>query len=202
MVKNQEISFRILEDGSGGNLSSSLDVTDSQGRASTIYTAGSNTSGRDGVEIEAVVDGSISDTVTLTVARQALRLAIGTGNEIEEPDSVRYVKEYVAIVTDANGAPVENANIELSALPVGYRKGSYAVSTDDNWYCPLQTHSFVRQRTQIKMVSSTPAKMSMGAKNLSPPTLQPLAHHQSRLPVMAPPASLFSTHKAIVTGYR
>lgn len=133
LVKNQEVSFRILEDGSGGNLTSSLDVTDSQGRASTIYTAGSNTSPRDGVEIEAVVDGSISDTVTLTVARQALRLAIGTGNEIEEPDSVRYVKEYVAIVTDANGAPVENANIELSALPVGYQKGSYQPSVDNNW---------------------------------------------------------------------
>lgn len=133
LVKNQEVSFRILEDGSGGNLNSSLDVTDSQGRASTIYTAGSTTSGRDGVEIEAVVSGSISDTVTLTVARQALRLAIGTGNEIVEPDSVRYLKEYVAIVTDANGAPVENANIELSALPVGYQKGRYEPTVDDKW---------------------------------------------------------------------
>lgn len=133
LVKNQDVAFRILEDGSGGRLTSSRDVTDSQGRASTIYRAGANTSGRDGVEIEAVVGGTISDTVTLTVARQALRLAIGTGNEIEEPDTVRYRKNYVAIVTDANGAPVESANIELSVLPTGYIKGSYAVSIDDTW---------------------------------------------------------------------
>lgn len=133
LVKNQEVAFSILEDGSGGSLASSRDVTDSQGRASTIYNAGSNTSGRDGVEISAIVGGTISDTVTLTVARQALRLAIGTGNEIEEPDTVRYRKDYLAIVTDANGAPVENANIELSVLPTGYIKGRYAISTDDTW---------------------------------------------------------------------
>nr|WP_227539557.1 Ig-like domain-containing protein [Marinobacter sp. Arc7-DN-1] len=133
LVKNQEVSFSILEDGSGGSLTSSRDVTDSQGRASTIYQAGANTSGRGGVEIQATVAGSISDTVTLTVARQALRLAIGTGNEIIEPDTVRYIKDYVAIVTDANGAPVENANIELSVLPTGYIKGSYVPSIDDTW---------------------------------------------------------------------
>ncbi|MBW3198793.1 Ig-like domain-containing protein [Marinobacter nauticus] len=136
LVKNQEVTFSILEDGSGGSLNSSRDITDSQGRASTIYQAGANSSGRDGVVIQATVAGSIVDTVTLTVARQALRLAIGTGNEIIEPDTVRYVKDYVAIVTDANGAPVENANIELSVLPTGYRKGTYAISTDDNWVIP------------------------------------------------------------------
>ena len=133
LVKNQEVTFNLLQDGSGGSLTTSRDITDSQGKASTVYNAGSSTSGRDGVEIQATVAGTISDTVTLTVARQALRLAIGTGNELEEPDSVRYRKPYVAIVTDANGAPVENANIELSVLPVGYIKGNYAVSPDDNW---------------------------------------------------------------------
>ncbi|MBL3826296.1 MULTISPECIES: Ig-like domain-containing protein [unclassified Marinobacter] len=133
LVKNQEVTFSIREDGSGGSLNSSRDVTDSQGRASTIYQAGANTSGRDGVEIQATVGGAISDTVTLTVARQALRLAIGTGNEIIEPDTVRYQKDYVAIVTDANGAPVENANIELSVLPTGYIKGSYVPTIEDTW---------------------------------------------------------------------
>lgn len=131
LVKNQEVSFTLSEDSSGGRLASSRGVTDSQGRASTIYQAGTNTSGRDGVVIEANV-GAVSDTVNLTVARQALRLAVGTGNEISEPDSVRYTKDYVAIVTDANGAPVENANIELSVLPTGYIKGQYA-DVDGSW---------------------------------------------------------------------
>jgi len=133
LVKNQEVTFNLLQDDSGGSLTSSRDVTDSQGRASTVYNAGSTSSGRDGVEIRATVGGTITDTVNLTVARQALRLAVGTGNELEEPDSVRYRKPYVAIVTDANGAPVENANIELSVLPIAYRKGSYSISANDTW---------------------------------------------------------------------
>ncbi|MDO3723235.1 Ig-like domain-containing protein [Marinobacter sp. chi1] len=143
LVKNQDVTFRIVTDGSGGYLATSRDTTDSQGRASTVYQAGSNTSGRDGVIIEATVAGSITDSVTITVARQALRLAVGTGNQIEEPDSVRYRKDYVAIVTDANGAPIEGAEIELSVLPVGYAKGSYE-AVDNKWripnsvYCPAE----------------------------------------------------------------
>lgn len=133
LVKNQEVTFRLLEDGSGGGLTTSRDITDSQGRASTIYQAGANSSGRDGVEVEATVGGAISNSLTMTVARQALRLAIGTGNEINEPDTVRYVKDYLAIVTDANGAPVENATIELSVLPTGYIKGRYVESADNQW---------------------------------------------------------------------
>lgn len=133
LVKNQDITFRIVEDNSGGTLSSSTGITDSQGRATTTYAAGSNSSGRDGVQIEASASESASDIVTLTVARQALRLAIGTGNELEEPDSVRYRKPYLAIVTDANGAPVENADVELSVLPVGYSKGMY-IDAEGSWF--------------------------------------------------------------------
>ena len=125
LVRNKDINFTIVEDVSGGSLTESRGITDSQGRASSIYQAGSVTSPRDGVVIQAAVSGVDPSNVKLTVARQALRLAIGTGNKIEVPDTVRYRQPYVAIVTDANGAPVKNANIELSVLPVGYIKGSY-----------------------------------------------------------------------------
>ncbi|WP_370258955.1 Ig-like domain-containing protein [Marinobacter nauticus] len=143
-VKNQIVNFLLTEDVSGGRLSDSLAITDSQGRASTTYIAGSNNSGRDGVKIEATTNGTITDTTSVTVARQALRLAIGTGNELEEPDSVRYIKPYLAIVTDANGSPIEDAQVELSVLPIGYSKGRYQV-VDDKWveapgsvFCPAE----------------------------------------------------------------
>jgi len=131
-VKNQVVNFLLSEDVSGGRLTDSVAITDSQGRASTTYIAGSNNSGRDGVKIEATTNSTISDTTSLTVARQALRLALGTGNQLEEPDSVRYRKPYLAIVTDANGAPIENAQVELSVLPTGYSKGRYQ-DLDGKW---------------------------------------------------------------------
>lgn len=131
-VKNQVVNFLLSEDVSGGRLTDSVAITDSQGRASTTYIAGSNNSGRDGVKIEATTNSTITDTTALTVARQALRLALGTGNQLEEPDSVRYRKPYLAIVTDANGAPIENAQVELSVLPTGYSKGRYQ-DLDGKW---------------------------------------------------------------------
>lgn len=133
LVKGQTVNFVLLEDGSNGTLSASVAETNSQGRARVTYTGGTASSGRDGVEIGATVAGSVTDSVMLTVARQALRLAIGTGNEIFEPDSVRYRAPYIAIVTDANGAPVSDADIELSVLPLGFRKGEYAISPNDTW---------------------------------------------------------------------
>jgi len=144
-VKNQVVNFLLVADESNGRLSDSVAITDSQGRASTTFIAGSSISGRDGVEIKASTsNNTISDTTALTVARQALRLAIGTGNELEEPDTVRYKKPYLAIVTDANGAPIENAEVELSVLPIGYKKGRYE-AVDDKWveapgsiFCPAE----------------------------------------------------------------
>ncbi|MBU2874091.1 Ig-like domain-containing protein [Marinobacter salexigens] len=125
LVKNQLVNFQIIADGSSGNLSSSTGLTDSLGRVSTTYTAGQSISARDGVVIRAAAadNSSVFGTLSMTVARRALRVVIGTGNSTQEPDEASYLKEFVAIVTDANGAPVEGAVVELSVLPVGYAKG-------------------------------------------------------------------------------
>jgi hypothetical protein len=129
LAKNQLVTFQIVADGSSGTLSSSSGTTDSLGRVSTTYTGGQSISARDGVEIRATIAGSnVTGSVFLTVARRALRVVVGTGNTIFEPDEASYRKPYIAIVTDANGAPVEGANIELSLLPVEYMKGVYLPS--------------------------------------------------------------------------
>ncbi|WP_417500878.1 Ig-like domain-containing protein [Marinobacter sp.] len=131
LVKNQLVNFQIIADGSSGNLSSSTGLTDSLGRVSTTYTAGQSISARNGVVIRASAadNSSVAGTLSMTVARRALRVVIGTGNSIQEPDEASYLKEFVAIVTDANGAPVESAVVELSVLPVGYAKGRWIDDT-------------------------------------------------------------------------
>jgi hypothetical protein len=141
LVKNQLVNFQIIADGSSGNLSSSTGLTDSLGRVSTTYTAGQSISARDGVVIRAAAadNSSVAGTLSMTVARRALRVVIGTGNSIQEPDQASYLKEFVAIVTDANGAPVEGALVELSVLPVGYAKGLWIDDTISKFWSRLIT---------------------------------------------------------------
>ncbi|MDV2080209.1 Ig-like domain-containing protein [Marinobacter xestospongiae] len=124
LVKGQTVNFVVTSDGSNGSLSDSEADTDSQGKARVVYTGGNADSGRNGVVIRAKVSDSLSSEVNLTVTRQALRIALGTGNELLEPDTVRYENPFIAIVTDSNGSPV-GADVELSVLPIAYHKGRY-----------------------------------------------------------------------------
>jgi len=138
LAKNQLVTFQIIADGSSGNLSSSSGVTNGLGQVSTTYTGGQSISARDGVQIRATVAGTtVEGDLFMTVSRRALRVVIGTGNSISEPDDASYLKEFVAIVTDANGAPVEGATVELSVLPVSYAKGTYEPASYDDVWVPV-----------------------------------------------------------------
>ncbi|MAL99878.1 MAG: hypothetical protein CL583_15670 [Alteromonadaceae bacterium] len=140
LVKNQTVTFQ-LTDISGGTLSSGSAVTNSQGIARTRYTAGQSTSSNGGVEIKAFIASlpSVEGTVNLTVSQQALRVSLGTGNEIEEPNSTTYRKPWSVFVSDATGAPIADAQVELSLLPIYYWEGEYVAvastpgGTPDKW---------------------------------------------------------------------
>lgn len=127
LVQGQSVTFSILSDESNGELLESQATTDSLGRATVTYRAGSSGTGDGGVVIQGSTNAGTqpSAQIALTVGGQALRITLGTGNEIIEPDSVRYDREWVAFVTDVNGAPVQGANIELKLLPISYGKGFY-----------------------------------------------------------------------------
>lgn len=127
LVKNQTVAFKILNDVSSGNLFPPSATTNSLGRASTTFTAGSSPSGRDQVEIGAEV-ATLSETFTLTVSGGASRLTIGTGNEIMEADSDHYKKPWSVFVSDVNGQPVENAEVELAVIPVSFGKGQFVLT--------------------------------------------------------------------------
>jgi hypothetical protein len=134
LVSGKLVRFTIVEDNSGGTLSSATAITDLQGRASTSYISSSSDTAKDGVIIRAEVDEdpSINSTVAITVARSALFVRLGTGNQIAEPNTTTYRMPYTVMVTDANGNAAAGVPLVLSVNPsdpngpnFGYAKGRY-----------------------------------------------------------------------------
>jgi hypothetical protein len=122
LVKNKLVTFT-LDDVTGGTLSVGTANTDSQGRAQTVYTASNTTSANGGVKITATVAGVAPKTVQITVARREVFISLGTGNEISEPNTAQYRKEFIVQVTDSNGNGVPNVSLSLRALSTRYWKG-------------------------------------------------------------------------------
>jgi fibronectin type 3 domain-containing protein len=126
LVKNKTVSFTIVLDASAGRLSPASAITDSYGAAGTYFIAGASTGGLGGVTVRGSVMGtSVTATTTLTVAKKALFIALATGPTIKVLDPNKYLKEYVALVTDAAGNPVAGATVVATVTPVYYKKGYY-----------------------------------------------------------------------------
>jgi hypothetical protein len=124
LVKNQVVDFT-LTDVTGGSLSVAQATTNSQGRAQTVYRASTTTSSVNGVRIDTSIQGfpGVTDSVFLTVAQRELFISIGTGNEIEEPNTAQYRKEWIVQVTDAQGNGVANASVTFSIHSERYWDG-------------------------------------------------------------------------------
>ncbi len=149
LVKNSRVEFT-LQDVSGGRIEPSFAYTDRNGRATTSYIAGSTPSGADGVRVTATAFSPVlpdrapdpstagPNTVALTVARRSVFIAMGTGNEISEPNTTTYVKDYSVYVTDINGVAMEGADIFISAIPRHYHKGFHVWSEDAEVWVALK----------------------------------------------------------------
>ena len=123
LVKNQTVSFSV-SDVSAGQIAPGFGITDSFGRASTVFTASPVTSGHESVMITASTAlGTVADTISLTVAQQALFVVLGTANQVQPLSPTQYALPYSVLVTDANGTPVANAIVALDIVPTQYRKG-------------------------------------------------------------------------------
>ncbi len=135
LVKNQKINFTLITDPSGGYLSPATATTDSAGRATVLYIAGSADSGTNGVNIQASIQGTaITQTTTLTVGGIAIFISIGTGPKITQLDDQTYKKNYDVLVTDAGGHAVSNATVTAILTPVAYLKGYWADDPADSKY--------------------------------------------------------------------
>jgi hypothetical protein len=124
LVKNQTVSF-VLTDVTGGSLSVAQAITNSQGRAQTVYNASATTSALDGVRIDASLQAfpGVTNFETLTVAQRELFISIGTGNEIDEPNTAQYRKEWIVQISDAQGNGVGGASVTFSVLSELYHEG-------------------------------------------------------------------------------
>lgn len=131
LVKNATVSFA-LDDVTGGSISSGSGETNSQGQTQITYTSSSTSSALNGIAITATVPGTaISESLSLTVGGQALRINLGTGNEIVDAGPTLYRQPWTAIVTDANGNASANRAVQVSVIPVRYFKGSYVKANAD-----------------------------------------------------------------------
>ncbi len=135
-VQDVDVNFS-LKNPLGGTLNTPVVVTNSKGEASVTFTAGSDVTGTEKVEILAKVPeqytnftGDRPASLNLTVGGEAVFISIATGNEIEEITSTTYAVPYQVTVTDATGAPVANKEIKLSVWPVNYYKGVYLFSDE------------------------------------------------------------------------
>jgi len=134
LVEGQTVDFS-LTDSTGGTLTVATATTDAQGQAQTTYTAGSSTSGANGVQIVATVRGTaVTGQVPLTVGGQTVYLSLGTGNTIDSPTAATYAITYAVFAVDATGAPVAGAPIDLKVLPVSYEKGARVWSVASSAY--------------------------------------------------------------------
>jgi len=128
LVKNKTVRFS-LTDVSGGYIKQANDVTNSLGTASTTYISSNAPSVKNGVKIDASVDGILGEITalpaTLTVASKPVYVVFGTGNTIENYSSTQYRVPFVALVTDIAGNPQAGVTITANLTPVTYLKGSY-----------------------------------------------------------------------------
>lgn len=135
LVEGATVNFSIVSDPTNGGLSTATAVTNAQGSAQTVYTAGNSSSGANGVVISATVTGVAPATATLTVGGQTVFLSMGTGNKIvtDLGDAI-YQITYTVFAVDSGGAALPNVPVTLKILPVAYGKGALGCAgTATNW---------------------------------------------------------------------
>lgn len=114
LVQGQTVYFQ-LTDQTGGTLSAASAVTDSQGRAQTVYTATSTPSAANGVTITGTVGGSVTGQTSITVGGQSVFLSLATGNHVgEQNNQTQFVLPYTVTAVDAAGHGVSNVTVSLA----------------------------------------------------------------------------------------
>ncbi|MFC4656718.1 Ig-like domain-containing protein [Rheinheimera marina] len=133
-VKNRTVAFN-LNGAPGGQLDPATAVTDSQGLASTVFTADSLTGAATthNLNVSAVVldtAPAVSSDVALAVGGRTLFFRFGTGNSIEIPSQSAFSQQFSVFVTDSSGNPVVGQTLSVAVLPLSYDKGYWVESPD------------------------------------------------------------------------
>ncbi|MBU2179655.1 MAG: Ig-like domain-containing protein, partial [Gammaproteobacteria bacterium] len=143
-IKNQVVAFS-LSNSAGGQLNPSTGTTNSQGVATTEFTADANSGGSgtpnspQGLRINATLtsNADVKGDTGIVVGRRTLFFRFGSGNVIAKVEPNLYSAPYAIIVTDAAGNPVPNQQLNVSVTPARYRKGAFLkrplIGTFVNW---------------------------------------------------------------------
>jgi hypothetical protein len=132
-VKNKDVAFSLV-DSFGGQLNPALARTNSQGIASTEFTADVTTPGSGtpqdpkGLKVKATIadNDAITGTTPITVGNRTLFFRFATGNIVEQTaDKILYKWKYAVLVTDSSGNPVPNQALTVAVLPKRYNKGAW-----------------------------------------------------------------------------
>jgi len=125
LVEGKVVDFSITQDSTGGSLSVASATTNAQGQASTVYTASTTTSAKNGVVIGATVSGTaVTGSTALTVGGQTVFLSLGTGNTIVALSQTQYELPYSVQAIDTAGNGVNGVQITLTVTSLGYGKGA------------------------------------------------------------------------------
>jgi hypothetical protein len=129
LVPNQTVDFT-LTDLTGGSLSAATAISNAEGEATVVYTAGSTTSATNGVTVTAGVQGTaISGSTQLTVAGETVFLSLGTGNSVVDynpnslPISTQYELPYSVQAVDSSGHGITGVTVDFTVTSLGYLKG-------------------------------------------------------------------------------
>ncbi|MBY0420385.1 MAG: Ig-like domain-containing protein, partial [Pararheinheimera sp.] len=140
-VKNQTVAFTLVG-APGGQINPSTAVTNSQGLASTVFTADNTTGAGTGhnlnVQATLLDQLSISKLVPISVGSRTLFFRFGTGNTIKSPSNTLFAQEFSVLVTDSSGNPVAGQDLNVSVLSLSYDKGWWKPIPDlidfEYWY--------------------------------------------------------------------
>lgn len=161
-VKNAIVQFTTLKDASGGSLSQSVAYTDDKGIATVTYSAGSNPTSINGVNIKAEVRSvklpngqekavnPIQATTDITVQTKSSYISFAFADKVSSDDSnVYYFRKGSVTVLKSAGNPVSNQRISISVTPDSYLKGFFeileAVEADDTTGTPATEKQWGRK---------------------------------------------------------
>jgi len=131
-IKNQLVAFS-LSNSAGGQLNPSTGITNSQGVATTEFTADANSGGSgtpntpESLRINATLttNADIKGDTGVVVGRRTLFFRFGSGNVIAKIEPNLYSMPFAIIVTDAAGNPIPNQQLNVSVTPTRYHKGVF-----------------------------------------------------------------------------
>jgi len=128
-VGGAPVAFSISNSIGGGEFVSPVVViTDSLGKASTTFTAGSVSTGAQGVNIQAVIlnPAGIAPAVSnIVIGGTAGSVSIGRASTVSVASTTVYDLPMSVLVADSNGSAIAGATVSLKAFPSRFRTGAW-----------------------------------------------------------------------------